>query len=340
MSELTGQNLRRFRSRDDDGGYRVANDGRSVTPRPIRRLNAPISQPFPVVAAPNDQDAGEHVDDLIVGYALGALEPDEQLAVERHAAYCPRCARLLAETRRTAAMLPFVAAPAAPSPDVKAALFTRIAQSSAPVSAEQADAFSWARPVTPQRSVTLPASGTWLESIPVVDAPAAVLAGKGRRPRRNLVRAAGISLPVLLTFGLLALFVVPQFLPSDDPENQQLVELLSSGPAECGSALAMATSPSISSACYFLHPARTSDGVSFWTINVSMQDSTPLTDYVVNVPLTDGTYQTLPNRIAIIQQQGETTFRKPENASTAQICLTEAGEVPAEVCPSLVAPAA
>lgn len=332
MSDLAGPNLRRFRSRDDDGGHRVANDGRPVTPHPIRRLSAPVTEPFPVVAPPDDAAAGEHVDDLIAGYALGALEPDERLAVERHAAYCPNCARLLAETRRTASMLSFVAAPAAPSPDVKAALFSRIAQSSAPLTAEQADAFAWSRPVTPRRSVTLPASGTWLESQPVVESGTAAMTVNARRPRRNLVRTAGISIPVLLTFGLLALFVVPRFLPSDDPQNQQLVQLLNSGPTECGEQFALLTSRSLASACGFINAAQTADG-PVYTLTVSnVVDETPVNEYVINIPAVDGGFVAAGSIGINGQGQGREAFFRPDNASDDQVCLTEPGEDANLVC--------
>jgi hypothetical protein len=335
MSDPTGPILRRSHSRDDDGGDRLAHDGRPVTPRPIRRLNAPSTHPFSAIAAPDHSGGGEHVDDLIAGYALGALEPDERLAVERHAGYCPRCARLLAETRRTAAMLPFVAAPAAPSPDVKATLFSRIAQSSAPVMAERADAFAWARPVSPQRSVTLPGSGTWLDSQPIVDVPVA-LATRGRRPRRSLVRAAGLSLPVLLTFGLLALFVVPRLLPSPDPENQQLVQLLDNGSTQCtGGDLALVSSSAINSVCGITIPVQMADGSWMWTLHVSnLIDDTPVEFYAVNIPTSDGGYVEA-GFILIDHQQGQDLFPKPSNASDGSICITERGQDANIVCPAV-----
>ncbi len=341
MSDLTGQNLRRFHSRDDTGGHRVADD-RPVTPRPIRRLNAPITQPFPVAAASNDMEPGDHVGDLIAGYALGALEPDEKLAVDRHIEYCPSCARLLAETRRTAAMLPFVAAPAGASPVVKATLFARIAQSSAAVTAERADEFAWARPVTPRNPATLPGSGTWLESVPVSETkvPAHVL--KPRRSRRSIGQIAGISLPVLFTFGLIAFFVVPQIMPSNDAGNPQLVELLRSGPTGCADGdLALVTSTTITSACGFVNPQVQADNSFIYGLQIRdlFDDASPR-DYSLSIPLTDGTYQVVPNSVTIERQQGQMLFTKPANASEAPICLIGRGEDPNLVCPSLVTPAA
>lgn len=68
-----------------------------------------------------------HVDDLAAGYALGALEPRELATVERHIAHCSHCADIVDGESRTANMLPLVIPSATPGPDVKAALFSRIA---------------------------------------------------------------------------------------------------------------------------------------------------------------------------------------------------------------------
>lgn len=69
----------------------------------------------------------DHVEDLAAGYALDALDAEDRARVERHVRRCPACANLLAEERRVVALLPLAAAPAAPPPDVKVALFARIA---------------------------------------------------------------------------------------------------------------------------------------------------------------------------------------------------------------------
>jgi len=56
----------------------------------------------------------EHIEDLVEGYALGALEPGERVHVEAHAAECPPCERQLRSTEATAHMLAFAAQPIAP----------------------------------------------------------------------------------------------------------------------------------------------------------------------------------------------------------------------------------
>jgi hypothetical protein len=75
---------------------------------------------------------GGHVDDLIAAYALGALDPAERADVDRHCRVCARCARLVVEERRVVGLLPLAVPSAVPAPDVKLALFARVAQAQAP----------------------------------------------------------------------------------------------------------------------------------------------------------------------------------------------------------------
>jgi hypothetical protein len=72
------------------------------------------------------EDIG-HVDDLVAGYVLGALEADEAAAVDAHARTCSSCELSLADAQRTASMLPFVVPMHRPPVDSKAALFARVA---------------------------------------------------------------------------------------------------------------------------------------------------------------------------------------------------------------------
>jgi hypothetical protein len=68
-----------------------------------------------------------HIDDLVAGYVLGALEADEASAVDAHVRTCPMCERTLSEAQRTASMLPFVVPMRKPPIDSKIALFARVA---------------------------------------------------------------------------------------------------------------------------------------------------------------------------------------------------------------------
>ncbi|MGH2617631.1 MAG: anti-sigma factor family protein [Thermomicrobiales bacterium] len=68
-----------------------------------------------------------HIEDLIPGYALGALDANEVAAVDAHVRSCPACERALHEAQRTVGMLPFIVPMHAPSVDNKVALFARVA---------------------------------------------------------------------------------------------------------------------------------------------------------------------------------------------------------------------
>jgi hypothetical protein len=91
--------------------------------------------------------------DLAPAFALGALDPDDVEAVERHRTLCPTCARLVDGATRTAAMLPYLARPTVPAPDIKAALFARIGQAQQVARAAAASAGA-----PPNPSLVLPAS--------------------------------------------------------------------------------------------------------------------------------------------------------------------------------------
>jgi hypothetical protein len=69
-----------------------------------------------------------HIDDLVAGYVLGALEPDESAAVDAHVRGCSSCERSLVDARRTTSMLPFIVPMQKPPLDSKVALFSRVAQ--------------------------------------------------------------------------------------------------------------------------------------------------------------------------------------------------------------------
>lgn len=71
--------------------------------------------------------SGGHIDDLAPAYALGALEPDEMLAVDAHLRSCHPCQEAVDDAQRTAGMLSYLAPPRIPSVDTKAALFARVA---------------------------------------------------------------------------------------------------------------------------------------------------------------------------------------------------------------------
>ena len=119
---------------------------------------------------------GAHIDDVeIAGYALGALEPSERQAIEHHIRTCDECAARVATDVRTVGMLPFaVSTRLKPAPDVKAALFSRIAHSqlAAAEAALPTAALKPGLPTLPSSrevyAAPIPATGT----VPTVAAPA------------------------------------------------------------------------------------------------------------------------------------------------------------------------
>lgn len=112
--------------------------------------------------------ASAHVDDLIPGFALGALDPEETAAVDAHTRICPSCDRALTDARRTVGMLPFIVPLHVPPADSKAALFARVAHARKAATAA-------ALPTTQLESLrtpTLPSSGgTMFAAATAVSAP-------------------------------------------------------------------------------------------------------------------------------------------------------------------------
>ncbi|HZC06428.1 MAG TPA: anti-sigma factor [Ktedonobacterales bacterium] len=72
-----------------------------------------------------------HVDDLVDAYALGALEPDEVDAVERHLETCSACRALAQDARRNAESLWLTTPQVAPPASLRNRVLARIAQEKA-----------------------------------------------------------------------------------------------------------------------------------------------------------------------------------------------------------------
>lgn len=137
--------------------------------------------------------SGGHVDDLVAGYALGALEPAERERVERHVRACPACSRLVTDDARVAGFLPYLAPAVAPPLDVKAALFARIAH------AERAVTEAPRRPApgatTP--AATLPASRPLAPAVAAGGMVPSLPAERGWGPRLAWATSL-LSVPLLL----------------------------------------------------------------------------------------------------------------------------------------------
>jgi len=68
-----------------------------------------------------------YAEENIAGFVLGSLEFDDEMRIVRHVSWCPACARLLHETRKTVSYLPYLSPQSAPSIAAKRSLFDRIA---------------------------------------------------------------------------------------------------------------------------------------------------------------------------------------------------------------------
>lgn len=113
-----------------------------------------------------------HVGDLATPYVLRALEPTERAWVERHRRLCPECDRLLTGEERFVSLLPFaVRATHPPPPDVKVALFARVAHSQRTREAVRPSGRSAA-------ALTIPA----LRPVPLPAAPSPIPHGAVPRP--------------------------------------------------------------------------------------------------------------------------------------------------------------
>jgi hypothetical protein len=67
-------------------------------------------------------DNHEYWDQLVVGYALHALEPQEEISVENHVAGCDRCARATVQMQETTTKLAYAVEPMTPPPALRDAV--------------------------------------------------------------------------------------------------------------------------------------------------------------------------------------------------------------------------
>ncbi|MCC6314879.1 MAG: zf-HC2 domain-containing protein [Thermomicrobiales bacterium] len=146
------------------------------------------------VAASFAPAADDHVEDLAAAYALGALDGAERDLVEFHIRFCPRCAAAVERDLRATSMLPFmVVGRAVPAPDVKAALFARIAHTERVASAARLPAAeSHAIPPT----LTLPSSIPTIAPAAAVPPPVVAVDARGGRSWGWM--ASALSVPLLI----------------------------------------------------------------------------------------------------------------------------------------------
>jgi len=68
-----------------------------------------------------------YAEENIAGFVLGSLEFEDEMRIVRHVSWCPACARLLHETRKTVSYLPYLSPQSTPSASAMRSLFDRIA---------------------------------------------------------------------------------------------------------------------------------------------------------------------------------------------------------------------
>jgi len=138
-------------------------------------------------------DAIGHVDDLVPGYALGALEADEIAAVDAHVRGCPSCEQSLADAQRTTGMLPFIVPMQKPPLDSKVALFARVAHAQ-----KAAAAASLPLPgVEAWRTPTIPSSGLAFASSAESSIPPVSAVSSSRASRSSWLISV-LSVPLLI----------------------------------------------------------------------------------------------------------------------------------------------
>lgn len=117
----------------------------------------------------------EHSTDLIEAYALNALDPDEQAAVEEHIAECASCRQLARSSQEVVNMLALVVPPAQPPLRCKRTVMERIER-------EQ-----FLTQPTPRRSQRRPWASSWMTAAAV--ALALVMSGWSFNLQRQLTAA-------------------------------------------------------------------------------------------------------------------------------------------------------
>ena len=163
-----------------------------------------------------------HVDDLVAGYVLGALEADEAAAVDAHVRTCSTCELSLVDAQRTVGMLPFAVPIQKPPIDSKVALFARVAQArraAAAASLPMHGAEVWRTPTIPSSAGAAVASAGSESS----SSPASASTSRGSRAGW-LVSVMSVPLLIaLVATGFWGLQLQNQL----SSQNSQLAELQS-----------------------------------------------------------------------------------------------------------------
>ena len=164
-----------------------------------------------------------HVDDLVAGYVLGALEADESAAVDAHVRICSSCEVSLADAQSTVSMLPFIVPMQKPPIDSKVALFARVAHAQRAAAASSLplhSADAWRTPTIPR------SAGAALAPAGPDNAPSSPAGASTSRGSRTGWLVSVMSVPLLIALvatGFWGLQLQNQL----SSQNSQLAELQS-----------------------------------------------------------------------------------------------------------------
>jgi hypothetical protein len=81
----------------------------------------------------------QFVEENAAGLALGTVEADERARISHHLSWCPMCATLVHEMRKTVGYLPFISPQATPPASAKRTLFARIDAAMEPNAVQQSE---------------------------------------------------------------------------------------------------------------------------------------------------------------------------------------------------------
>jgi len=140
----------------------------------------------------------QFVEENAAGLALDALHPQDSFRVNQHLSWCPMCAKLVHETRKTVSYLPFTSTQATPSASAKTNLLDRI----------KADRLGESNRMPVLPLTTLPAS-----TFDLAESPAPIPAAHGagsrshgssgkKRPRWGVIATPLAAVPLIVALAI------------------------------------------------------------------------------------------------------------------------------------------
>jgi hypothetical protein len=133
----------------------------------------------------------QFVEENAAGLALGALDPSESLRITHHLSWCPNCAKLVHEMRKTVGYLPFTSSQAVPPASAKTRLFERI------------NAAEHSVPPSRHTTLTIPASTTDFINTPPAPVNRSTAAPRARKRHRwEIIAAPLAAMPLVIALAI------------------------------------------------------------------------------------------------------------------------------------------